>query len=177
MDFFRGLEDPRRPQGRRHRLEDVLAIVVMAILSGHQGIRGFARFAAANAGELTGALGLGHGAPSYRTFHHVLSHLCAAGFARAFQQWAAGGPPGDGLVALDGKAVRSTVEGGNTPLQDFTAVVSAFGHGSGLVHGMEAYHNGRGGEAAALRELVSRLGLRGATYTVDALHAQKKPWP
>ena len=39
FDFFNSLTDPRRGQGQRHKLTDVLTIIIMAILSGHQGLK------------------------------------------------------------------------------------------------------------------------------------------
>lgn len=44
--------DARRSQGQRFALTSVLAIVIMAIMSGETGLRGFARFAATNKKEL-----------------------------------------------------------------------------------------------------------------------------
>ena len=80
----------------------------------------------------------------------------------------------DEFISLDGKSIKSTANGGQTKLQNFVAVVNAFGHRSGLVYGMKAYENGKSGEAQALRELIGQLGLDGKVFTMDALHAQKK---
>jgi hypothetical protein len=80
---------------------------------------------------------------------------------------------GDELVSLDGKAVRATVGGGNTALQNFIAVVSAFGHQSEMVYGMQAYENAKSAESQALRDLVTKLGFTDTIFTMDALHTQK----
>ena len=45
FDFFGSIDDPRRAQGVRHSLPVLLSIIVMAILSGCNGLKGFARFA------------------------------------------------------------------------------------------------------------------------------------
>lgn len=174
-DLFVDLPDPRRGQGQRHKLKDILTIVVMAILSGSQGLKGFARFAASNKEELTVLLGLKHGVPCFFTFRAVLTGINEELLAQRFAAWVKGyhPTPEDNFVALDGKAVAATTSGGNTRLQNFVSVVSAFGHQSGLVYGMRSFENGKSGESEALRLLVEQLGLKDKVFTMDALHTQK----
>lgn len=175
FDFVSGLSDPRRGQGQRHSLQNVLVIVIMAILSGHQGLGGFARFAASNAVELTEALQLKHGVPCYYTFQAILSALNEQLLAKHFIDWMRQYHPdlGDNFISLDGKSVKSSVHGGNTELQNFVSVVSAFGRQSGIVYRMRSFENGKGGEVPALRELVSNLGLSDKVFTMDAAHSKK----
>ena len=176
FEFFNALQDPRREQGQRHKLKDVLTIVIMAILSGHQGLRGFARFAKANEVELTEILKLKHGVPCFFTIRAILIELNEQVLVNEFIRWVQGYLPdsADDFVSLDGKAIKSTTQGGNTNFQNFVAVVNAFGHRSGLVYGMKSYENGKSAEGEALRNLVKQLGLQDTVFTMDALHAQKK---
>lgn len=175
FEFFSTLKDPRRGQGQRHSLQDILTIVIMAILSGHQGLRGFERFAQNNESELTEALNLTHGVPCYQTFQKVLNALNEQLMAQKFILWMSRYHTlfDDKFVALDGKVVTSTVNGGNTELQNFISVVSAFGHKSGMVYGMKPFENGKSGETQALRGLVKDLNLTDKTFTMDALHTKK----
>jgi DDE_Tnp_1-associated len=175
FDFFADLSDPRRGQGQRHKLQDVLTIIVMAILSGHQGIKGFARFAASNQQELTELFNLKHGVPCYFTFRSILASLDEQLLAQKFTAWVKSYHPplADNFVALDGKAVTSTSSGGNTKLQNFISIVSAFGHQSGMVYGMKSFESSKSCEGSALRALVENLGLTGKVFTMDALHSQK----
>jgi len=173
--FVNSLTDPRRGQGQRHSLENILTIVIMAILSGHNGLRGFARFASSNEQELIQTLKLKHGVPCYYTFHSVLSSLNEQIMAQKFIAWMQTYPHllTDEFVSLDGKVVASTVNGGNTSSQNFVSVVSAFGQQTGLVYGSQTFENGKSGENRALCELVENLGLKAKTFTMDALHTQK----
>lgn len=175
FNFFAALSDPRRGQGQRHKLQNVLTIVIMAIISGYQGLKGFARFAASNEEELTELLKLKHGVPCFFTIRAVLASLDEQLLAQQFTTWVKSYTPttGDAFIALDGKAIKSTASGGNTGLQNFIAVVSAFGQNSGLVYGMKSYENGKSGEAEALRTLVAQLGLTDKVFTMDALHTKK----
>jgi hypothetical protein len=175
-EFFSTLQDPRRAQGQRHSLENILTIVIMAILSGHQGIRGFSRFAQSNAKELTEALNLKHGVPCYYTFQVLLNALNEQVVAHKFIVWMHQYHTqlADTFLSLDGKVVKSSVDGGNTAFQNFVSIVSAFGHQSGMIYGMKSFENGKSGERQTLLDLVSDLGLRDKVFTMDALHTQKK---
>lgn len=176
FEFFNSLEDARRGQGQRHKFDNILIIVIMAIISGHQGLRGFARFAKANEKELTQVLKLKHGVPRFNTFRDVLMSLNEQILVDKFIAWVKNYLPNlaDEFVALDGKAIKATTNGGNTKLQNFVAMVNAFGHHSGVVYGMQSYENGKSSEAAALRDLVEKLAMKDVVFTMDALHAQKK---
>lgn len=175
-EFFDSIKDPRRKQGQRHQFKDILTIIIMAILSGHQGLRGFVRFAKANADELKLALDLKHGVPGYSTFQTMLVSLDDQLLASKFIEWMQKILPAtaDEFIALDGKAIRATINGSQSKLQNFVCVVNAFGHQSGFIYGMKSFENGKSGEAQALRELVEQLGLNGKVFTMDALHTQKK---
>ena len=174
-DFFGALQDPRRSQGQRHKLWDILAIIIMAILSGHQGLRGFSRFAKSNAAELTEHLQLKHGVPGFNTIRDIITNLEEQLLAQKFAAWVQSyhGQSNEEHVGFDGKSVRNTTQGGNTSLQNFVAVVSAFGHQSGLVYGMQSYENGKSSEVEALCQLIAQLGLTDKVFTMDALHAKK----
>ena len=176
IEFFNSVKDPRRKQGQRHSFQNLLTIIIMAILSGHQGLRGFNRFAIANAKELNQVLDLKYGIPSYSTFQALLTELDDQLLASKFITWVKSftSSSTDSFIALDGKAIKSSTNGGNTKLQNFVSVVSAFGQQSGLVYGMKSYENGKSSEGQALRDLVIQLGLKGKVFTMDALHTQKK---
>lgn len=177
LDFFASLEDPRRTQGQRHSLDNILTIVIMAILTGEQGFRGFHRFAESNATELDAILDMKHGIPRYNTIRSALMSIDEAVLVKEFIKWTQSYLPDiatDEFIALDGKAIKATTSGGNTSRQNFVSVVNAFGHQSGVVYGMQPFENGKSGEANALRNLVEKLGIKDVVFTVDALHAQKK---
>ncbi|HRI26749.1 MAG TPA: ISAs1 family transposase [Chitinophagales bacterium] len=177
--FTKLFNDPRRGQGQRHRLHDIIVIMLMAILTGHQSIKGFARFAKSNRAELIAHLGLKHGVPSFNTFRYILESIGEDIFAQNFliymkQQY---GVLADEYISIDGKSVRSSVKGGNTDNQHFVSLVSAFGQNSKMVYGMQAFENKKSAESEIVRDLASKLALKDKTFTLDALHCQKKRSP
>jgi|GEM_PF-2714508 len=81
---------------------------------------------------------------------------------------------GKSVYSLDGKSLKSTLSDYPESYQDFVAMVQVLSHQDGLVVGMQAFHNGKQGEAQLVRELIQKLDLKGAVFTADALHSQKK---
>lgn len=175
LDFLSSIKDPRRPQGVRHSLVALFSITFMAILSRQHSLRGIARFAKNNKEELVASLQLSHGVPGFNTFRDFFQSIDLQSVSSAFILWLQSQDfaATDDFIALDGKAVKSTVSGGNTAFQNFVAVVSAFGHRSGMVYGMESYENGKSAETQCVRELIEKLGLVDKVLTMDALHAKK----
>lgn len=76
-------------------------------------------------------------------------------------------------MAMDGKALDSTVQDCHGAHQDFVTVVSACVQQHGWVMAQESFHNGEQSEIVVVRQLIEHLDIKGAWYTLDALHCQK----
>ena len=179
LDHLATVPDPRRPQGRRYPLPGLLAMAIMAVMSGHHGYRPTERFARDNADALRRLLDWPRQAmPSNVSFRAVLQVLDFDALSAAFRAWASERMPAGEVLAVDAKAVRSTVTGHDGAEQDFVALVSAYGVRSGVVVAATRYHNGDSSEVAATQDLIADLAtaldLTGVTVTLDALHAVKK---
>lgn len=180
MDLLSALssvEDPRRSQGMRVSLEQLLIMSILSYLCGHTGYRGISRFSKAYADSLSGLLGLKHAVPSHVTFADVLSRVDQQQVIDAFNRWAEDFAPLQpySWISGDGKALGSTVSDMHGNNQDFQAVVSLFAQQSGLVHSLEQYRNKHKarGEGDLIRFLISQLEAMGAIISVDAYHTQK----
>jgi hypothetical protein len=176
LDFLKDLPDPRRGQGLRHPLCSFMTMLILAILSGHHGIRGFVRFMKAHEDTFTELFQLKHGVPSFGTTYTLLKVVDQQAFVHHFMKWMRTYfSEGDDIwMAIDGKALRSTVKDSQNANQSFVTVVSAFAQHSGLVFGMEPFQSSKSHEAEHVRQLIEQMGLRGVTFTLDALHCQKK---
>jgi hypothetical protein len=174
-DAFAGLTDPRRPEGRRIRLEQLLALVIIANLCGHYGYRPVARFCQSHHALLKEAFSLKHGVPSYVTFRSVLTQLPEQTLIDCFNSWA------DGLGSLsegdwlsgDGKALGATLTHMQDARQDFQLMVSLWSHQSGLVHRLATYANASGDERVSVRNLLTHFQDKGLLVRLDAIHTQK----
>lgn len=169
--FFADLPDPRVSRTRKHRLDDIIAIAVCAVISGADSFEEIARFGVARVGWLKGFLSLPNGIPSHDTFNRVFAALDGETFAACFGQWMTQlcGATGLRAIAIDGKACRSA------PGDTFSGclhLVTAWECENRVVLGQVAVADG-GHEIAAIPELLKILDLNGALVTLDAAGCQK----
>lgn len=174
--YFAEVTDNRRRAGMRYPIEKLLIAIVLGIMSNHFGYRELARFMKHNLAELQQYFGWTRSStPSYETIRNALSQLDIQSVSKAFEEWVSAQSnltAGD-WVALDGKALRSTLNDYNSDMQNFIRIVSAFSHRQGIVLAHEAMENKTQDEGQVLREVVNRLGTQGLILTMDALHCQK----
>jgi hypothetical protein len=174
LAFLEQIPDPRRKAGTRHPLSALLAMVIMGNLSGLYGYRELARFMQRHAWEFVSLFGFTHGVPNHMTISNILNKVDFEQVGLKFEAWMQSQNLPIEACSLDGKSLKSTLSNYKQNYQDFVAMVQVFCHQSALVHAIESYHNGKQGEAQVVRELISRLELKGAMFTLDALHCQKK---
>jgi len=180
MSCLSSLKDPRRSQGLRTSLSQILTMSILSICCGSLGYRGISRFSKAYQKELTELLGLRHGVPSHVTFSTVIQKLSLSSLIEAFNKWAHSycDQNSEDWLSSDGKVLGSTVSDCHNSQQNFQAIVSMFCQKSGLVYKLETYRNKdkESGEQSILRDLIAAMQDLGMIITVDALHTQKKPF-
>ena len=117
--YFAELCDPRREtRNKLHPLNDIVMIVLCAVLSGVEDWVGMADCAEEKEAWLRGFLDLPNGIASHDTLSDVLRYrsmgrIDPAAFAAAFTAWATAALPvlAGEQVCLDGKTVRGSREG------------------------------------------------------------------
>ena len=171
-------------KGRDYPLACLLAIMVMATLSGIiRGQRDLAAFAAKLTQRQLRALHSyrkrdgTYDYPKETTFQRILAQLDADAFERVLLQWEdrlLGNPPSstDPLIAIDGKAQR-----GSTPHvkdEQKAQLVSAVSLPGGRVRGTVLVEQ-KSNEIPAARQLLQKLGpLDGQIVMLDALHSNQE---
>ena len=166
---FANLPDPRRAQGKRHRLSDMIVIAVCAVICCADSWADVADFGNAKLKWFGTFLDLPHGIPCQDTFERVFGRLDPDAFERCFMSWSeslAGSSRGK-LVAIDGKKIRRSFEHA-WDHSTATHLVSAFVHENQTVLGqlsVECKEN----EIVAIPQLLELLDLTGATVTIDAM--------
>ena len=175
LECLGGMADPRAVPRIEHRLIDVLAIAVCAVLAGAESFEDIALYGRSKRAWLSRFLELPNGIPSHDTFRRVLMLIDPEAFERGFLAWTQRafvvGDDGRGdegalpQIAVDGKAVRRSFDRrrGRTPLH----LVSAFATRSGVVLAQRRVAE-KGGEPAVLSDLLAGLDVRGALISLDA---------
>ena len=87
LRVFDELEDPRVERNKLHRLSDILAITLLAVICGAHEWTEIELFGQSKLDWLRTFLRLSHGIPSHKTFGRVLSRLDPEQLERCFQKW------------------------------------------------------------------------------------------
>jgi predicted transposase YbfD/YdcC len=168
-ECFSGLPDPRA-NNALHDLTELLFIALLATLCGAQTCCDIALFAKTKEALLRTVLVLAHGVPSHDTFSRVFRMLDPQAFEKAFRRFMrAFAEATEGVVALDGKALRRAYDRGKSHMPPI--MVTAWGAQTrmALANVLAAGNN----EAAAALELIGLLTLKGCVVTTDALHCHR----
>jgi predicted transposase YbfD/YdcC len=183
LEHFADLPDPRREQGRIHRLDEIVFIATCAVLCGADSWEQIADYAHSKLDWLKTFLALPGGVPSHDTFRRVFCLLDPLAFQECFYAWItalmrrqglppiATDPPGLRPIAIDGKAQRGSAR--RTVGRSALHVVSAWAVENRLTLGQVAT-DAKSNEITAIPELLELLDLEGAVVTIDAMGCQKE---
>jgi predicted transposase YbfD/YdcC len=172
--FFDGVEDPRIDRTKRHKLEDILMIALVAILGGAEAWTQVEMFGRAKRDWFDRFLDLPNGIPSHDTFGRVFARIDPAHLSRSFTRWVE--HLADRLqvkiktVAIDGKTLRGSGDAANGG--PALHLLNAWAHEARLVLGQLAC-DGKSNEITAIGDLLAMLEINGCVVTVDALNTQK----
>lgn len=170
--FFADLPDPRRVQGRRHLLSDMIIIGLCAVICCADSWSDVTDFGRAKIKWFKTFLELPHGIPSQDTFERVFARLDPDAFERCFMKWsqALAGSSGGKLLAIDGKRIRRSFEHAWNH-SAATHLLSVFAHDNATVLGQLSV-DCKQNEVTAIPQLLELLDLSGATVTIDAMGCQ-----
>jgi len=172
-EHFRELDDPRREQGKRHRLTAIVAIAILGVICGADEWTEIEDVARAKRGWLERFLDLPHGIPSHDTLSRLFARLDPRQFERCLTGWMThlAGLAESDLIAVDGKTLRRSDDpaDGKAALQ----MVSAWCRANRLVLGQLATDE-KSNEITAIPQLLRLLDLEGTVVTIDAMGTQKE---
>jgi predicted transposase YbfD/YdcC len=170
--WFRDVVDPRVAGRCDHRLMDIVAITLLAVMSGAEDWPDIEQFGITRRAWLQPFLELPHGIPSHDTFRRVFGLLDRTQFATCLFRWtqALHEATGGKLIAIDGKTLRRSLrkKSGRAALH----LVTAWSSDNSLTLGQVACAE-KSNEITAIPELLKLLNLKGCTVTIDAMGCQK----
>lgn len=169
---FDQLQDPRMERTRLHRLDDILAISLMAVIAGAEGPSDIEDFARSHHDWLKSMLHLPHGIPSHDTIGRVLAALDPDAFERCLLQWIEGLIHDSGQQALhiDGKTLRRSFDAGSQSAA--IHMVSVWASKAELALA-QLRTSAKSNEITAIPKLLDLITLHGAVITIDAIGCQR----
>ncbi|GHV30136.1 putative transposase - IS1548 [Clostridia bacterium] len=168
------INDPRQAHKTKHKLIDVVVIVLFSMLAGAEIWEDIQMFAVSNEGLLRKYIELPNGIPSHDTMQRVMSLIEPETMRKIQTLWNEMLMRGDGeklkkIINIDGKTMRSSAVLDNHPLH----VVSAWSKEDGVCFGQTAVKE-KENEITAIPKLVNTLNIRGQVITIDAMGTQTK---
>lgn len=162
----------------RYPLWVILLLVIMGTMSGCTGYHALADFVERHQSELLELFELpNHRLPSLSTIRRIMVRVDFIALTEAFNRWATETfvPLPGAQLATDGKSIKASVRDYDQSYQDFVSIVSAFSVTQGVVVGLVPMRNQQTSEIKTVETLVQTLQLTDVCFSLDALHAQKKP--
>jgi predicted transposase YbfD/YdcC len=170
-EHFSKVSDPRVERTKEHKLIDILAIAICAVICGAEGWVDIELFGKSKLPWLKSFLELPKGIPSHDTFGRVFSRIDAQEFQLAFYEWvwAVNDIIQGQIINIDGKQLR----GSKYKLLGKRAIyrVSAWAAENELVLGQRKVDE-KSNEITAIPELLKLLALSGCIVTIDAMGTQ-----
>lgn len=170
-EFLSLVDDPRMDRTRKHSLETILVVSLMAVICGADNFVAIEKFASAKREWLETFLDMENGVPSHDTIGRVFAALNSKSLGEAFRQWtlSLAAASNDKLVAIDGKTLRRSFRkaGDNA----FVHMVSAWSHTNRVVLG-QVKTDDKSNEITAIPALLDLIEVKGALVTIDAAGTQ-----
>jgi len=165
-------QDPRVERAKLHRLTDILAITLLAVICGADEWTEIELFGRSKLDWLRTFLELPHGIPSHDTFGRVFGRLDPEQLEHCFQQWMQGlaRPSGGTSIALDGKTLRRSFD--RAGRKAAIHMVSAWNEANHVVLGQLAT-DAKSNEITAIPKLLKMLDISDSVVTIDAMGCQK----
>jgi len=170
-EHFSKVTDPRKDRTKDHKLIDIIAIAICAIICGAEGWTDIEIFGNSKVVWLKTFLELPNGIPSHDTFGRVFGMVDAQQFQVAFWEWvwAVNDIVQGQIVNIDGKCLRGSDDQklGKRAIY----MVSAWAAENEIVLGQRKVDE-KSNEITAIPELLKLLNLSGCIVTIDAMGTQ-----
>lgn len=171
LELLGSLDDPRSPRGKRHPLDALLALAVVAMLAGQTTYEAIVQYGKERGWPFLQLLGFTRRRGLCKaTYSRVFRRIDAVAFEAAVGQWVrARLKPDDARhLAIDGKCLRGSRDGATPGVH----LVAAYAPDVEAVVGQIRVDAATNEHKAAL-ELLGVLPLRGRVVTADAMSTHR----
>jgi predicted transposase YbfD/YdcC len=168
---FGQISDPRVDRTKEHKLVDLIAIALCAVICGAENWVDIELYGNSKLAWLTTFLELPHGIPSHDTFGRVFRRIDAQEFQKVFFEWviAVNDLIQGQIINIDGKCLRGSADKGLGKRAIY--MVSAWASENELVLGQRKVDE-KSNEITAIPELLKMLSISGCIVTIDAMGTQ-----
>ena len=172
LDRIEFVEDSRQQAKVRHRMRDIIIIVLLAVLSGADDWVEIGIFAKAHEKYLRQYVKLESGVPSHDTIQRVMALVSPEHMQELMTAWQETVNAGKEeelrkILSIDGKTMRGNRQNGEKPQH----IVSAYCDEYGYCMGQEAVEV-KSNEITAIPKLLDKINVRGCVVTADAMGTQ-----
>ncbi len=176
--IFEDVPDFRRGQGQRYKKEELLLIIILAILSGATSYRKIRTYMESKVKVLKKELGIEwKKAPHDTTIRYFIHGLNKNDLENAFRKYSKKIDESEKnkylFLSIDGKELRGSID----RLEDkrATQLLSVFNQNSKIILAHEEIKDkDKTNEIPKVQKLLKDLDINPAIITVDAMHCQKK---
>ncbi len=171
MKYFAGMEDYRKQGYVKHKLTDIIAVSIAAIICGAQDWYEIEDYGEQKQGWLKTFLDLPHGVPSHDTYNRFFSLSDPKVLEGCFTQWikAVADIHEGRIISIDGKTLRGSKGAGR---DTFIHMVSAWCNANNMVLAQEKVDD-KSNEITAIPALLELLVLKGCIVAIDAMGCQQ----
>lgn len=172
LEWMEYIEDTRQQSKVRHKLKDILVIVLFATLANADDWVEIEIFANMHKEYLRKYIRLENGVPSHDTIQRVMAMISPEIMQQLQVKWqeVLQGSEGEKLkkiIAIDGKTMRGNTQNGSKP----SHIVSAWCDEDGFCMGQVAVEE-KSNEITAIPALLDRINVKGQVVTIDAMGTQ-----
>lgn len=172
LQWMEYIEDVRQEKKVRHKLKDILVIVLFATLANADDWMEIAQFAEVYEDYLKKYIRLENGVPSHDTIQRVMGMVSPEALQHLYVKWqelldSGGGGLLKKIICIDGKTMRGSKKKDEKPLH----VVSAWNKEDGFCMGQKAVTE-KSNEITAIPVLLETIQIKGNIVTIDAMGTQ-----
>ena len=168
LEHFAKVNDPRIERSKEHLLKDIIAIAILAIISGADGWVAIEAYGNAKYEWLKSFLELPNGIPSHDTFSRVFARIEPQQFQEGFLSWVNSivGELELNVIAIDGKTMKQSYD--RNDQQKALHIVTAWSSSHQLVLGQKKVDK-KSNELTAIPALIEMLKIAASVITIDAM--------
>jgi predicted transposase YbfD/YdcC len=172
-EHFAKLPDPRIERHKKYPLEEIICLVICAVVGGADGWEAIEEFGRTKKAWLQQYLPLKNGIPAHDTIARVMSRISAKGLQECFMNWVSSvnEVTAGELIAIDGKTVRRSHD--RRHRKSAIHMVSAWASTQGVVLG-QCKTEEKSNEITAIPALLNLLAIKGCVVSIDAMGCQKE---